>query len=311
MKQIEQIKPHPCAKDYRFYYTTEYQEPLLDYVALLAHDITNEVPKIEDMDAKLPFIGKFAERYFEKKIVSEIDEKKELFHDTNNVKAIDTIKAMGYDVDKFWYLTLFIYDYSYGFCDEAYEFSKTPRKEMLNLFENINQNVETYNDRYEPPTYKNKMKFTLSIEGQDDVTITSHETIYYLTKICTEEIEKIPKFSDIDNLSKYRKAQAFENRPDNLPVSFHTYYFTRTFRRFFELKPHKGNRAATDKKTSLNVMLLISKLAYIMGLSDSEGYLISTDTVKGYVYNYRDKNKRRGNGIYISEYDIHRFHKLG
>ena len=50
-----------------------------------------------------------------------------------------TINGLGYDVDKFWFALLFIYDYSHGECFSSQEFDTSPYSDIFNFAQTVSE----------------------------------------------------------------------------------------------------------------------------------------------------------------------------
>ena len=75
--------------------------------------------------------------------------------------------------------------------------------------------------------------------------------------------------------------------------------FTKIFLSFFKLKPPTRKKAPKGATFSLNKMLLVSRLIYILGLTDNDKFLDSDDSLKGFFKQYKDFEMNMANGIYI------------
>ncbi len=278
------------------YYSPEYDEPLLEYVRILAEKLR---PMTEESYyhgfGYFYLIGVFADRYFLNKIDKD---KRENYDDSFDIQ--ETIKALGYDVDKFWYLLLFVNDYSFGYCWKGFKLNKSPKAKIEEFVQRILNNVETLDfESSEMGTFKKPMKISLEIKGKHKFVIDESDSIFSLLYMLASELEKIEDGSQIatSHTSGFIKDGKFQY--DFLSNSIQIWYFAQMFLSFFELRPPQKTKSKKGSLVSLNKLLLISRLIFIIGLTRKESFLESEDSLKGYLKQYKNYNmKNMANGLY-------------
>ena len=281
MKEIKKLEEHPEGKeDYNFYCTPFYYDPLLDYVYTLAKKCAPVTPydiECGYVEPKAP--GIFVNRYFQK----EIDKSPlhEFLEKSNGV--FESIKLLGYDVDKFWYLTLFIYDFSHGYCHKGLKLTETPREQMVELISRITENIEFFNQTDVVPKFKEPMELSLKIQGKRKFTINDPDTIFLFAWLSLEKLNDIGKNSRLDKSQTtiVDNSESFNYFP--LSNSIHIWYFANLFKTFFELLPPNEGRNGGNSEISYNKMWLVSKLIYIMGINRNENFLSGKKTLQGYL----------------------------
>jgi len=222
---MKELKQTPEANgDRNYYYMPQYQEPLLDYISLLSEKCA-PVTSL-DMECKISVssaIGTYATRYFQ----NELD-KKDVEKFICDKNLIETIELMGYDIEKFWYLILFIYDYSYGYCVEGVKLG-TPRRRITELIDTIIENIESFNGENEVPNFEREMQLTLSVKGKSKLEINDQDAIFYLSLLCSKELKKTKKSSGLDTLKfseiEKQKANIKESPPPILICGSITSFF--------------------------------------------------------------------------------------
>lgn len=291
MKELEKPDNEP---NYNQYLLAE-GEPLLDYVEILA----NKYDPLNQCDFNSGYyISKalvtFAERCFDGKIEKRFEKK---FLENKEVQ--ETILALELDIDKFWYLLLFIFDYSCGVCLNRVTFKESPKEQIEHLINCITENIKDYNDNVDEVTFDKPIKLELSVQGKHKITVDDPIALYAIAAICSKEMKFVENGSRMDK----RKSDAiwkdgvFESN-DIESNSVRIWYFAKMFLTFFEINPYIKGRQKKGSTVSLNKMLLISRLVYIAELSRNKNFLDSDDTLKGYLKQYKDY-KVSSNGIYL------------
>lgn len=281
------------SEEYKYFYLVE-GDPLLEYVEILA----NKYDPVTQLNAEMGYyisksIVTFASRYLSGKIEKKFEKK---FLDNKEVQ--ETILALGLDIDKFWYLLLFIFDYSYGVCLNRVTFKESPKEQIEHLVNCITENIKDYNDNVDEVTFDKPIKLELSVQGKRKITIDDSFTLYAIAAFCSKELKLV------ENGSRMAKGKSDAIWKDGIfesngteSNSVHIWYFAKMFLTFFELNPHIKGRQKKGSTLSLNKMLLISRLIYITRLSKNKSFDESDETLKGFFKQYKDY-KTSSSGIY-------------
>lgn len=91
------------------------------------------------------------------------------------------IRTLNLDHEKFWYLVLFVYDFTFGLCIDRVESANSPIKDINELCTMIADNIESV-DPFKKPTSKEEMNLTLKI-GKNTMVIDNEQTLYLLSVI--------------------------------------------------------------------------------------------------------------------------------
>ena len=280
-------------------WAVDYEQPLADYILTLAEVLVPFSPEaIECRDTQNAGLREFTIRYQDGDIDTSFIEKYQ-----NDSELLETISTMGYDVHKFWYLILFISDYSYGFAERGIKPKESPKKQVKNFIKKIDDNIDS-EKRWDwtnlPSSFKKPMKLTLEIKGNNKLIIDDEATIAYLAMFGFSKMKE-PPFLGMDDHMTTRGLDSNGNvKCDKSSTSVRIYYFTLVFQKFFELCPPTRKRASKGTTISLNKMQLISNLVYLTGLSENKKFKCSDDIIKGIKRQYIDKDLYRINGIYFS-----------
>ncbi|HET9569834.1 MAG TPA: hypothetical protein VFP20_00270 [Bacteroidales bacterium] len=276
------------------YYDIEYGDPLLDYVYLMAEEFNPlTVADMQSGHYKTKGYGTFTHRYFDKKLDTSFEQS---FQENKEVQ--ESIKALGYDVDKFWYLLLFVYDYCRGMCENGIVLKKSPKRQLENFSNSIIENIESYNSKVQEVALKSPTKIVLEIDGNRKVTIQDPIAILYLAGICIKELDNV----DAGSLMTLNRAKVnFKNGRiigETESNSVHIWYFAKMLNKFFDLEPYVKARQKKGSTVSFSRKLLISRLIFVTGLSNNINLLDSDDTLKAYLNQYKNHKLNTINSIY-------------
>ena len=266
-------------------------EDILEYVINVANEFA---PDISIDDNGVPYKGVsqapiiFKRRYNQGKLNTFFN-----YEDytspsiTNNESAIDIIQALNIDPDKFWYLLLFISDYVSGSTLNTLKCSATPKQEIEQLIEFINQNEESVN-RFNGVILKQDMKLTLHIKGRT-LNITKPNTLSAIANFCKQSLSLIEGDSLL-NVGTTTETDLADTKQIGL--------FTEMFRCFFNLYPQFTAKRKTGNNTTKSTLLLISKLAYLTKLTTNADYDSDDENLKGIIKLYRKQKIDTINTIY-------------
>lgn len=263
MKEIE----IPTGDPTEVYTLVNYDEPVTEYVQKLAEKIKpygEEEYYMGMVDSKA-YIN-FIHRYFENKVdTSFIDE----YEDDEELQNI--ITTLGFDFEKFWYLLLFVNDYSYCACKREVEFHKDKYEYLEDIHKYIGEEGA---------------ELTLKVKGKKKVEITEIRSLELIQKIIKQHLNNV---GNIDERSYAPINKDWSARKEN-SNSYQIWYFAKMFLQFFEVVPPKNIRRKKDEYNSYSTKLLISKLVYIVKLSENDGFNDSVDTLNGFLKQYKEES---------------------
>lgn len=210
--------------------------------------------------------------------------RKQKYLDSKEVQ--DTLRAFHLDAEKFWYLCLFIKDIVEGYAD-GYD-AISPREEITQLVALL--------QKAEPDKKDNSLKFTsnalLSLKlGKMSVKIDNQLTLDIIKAALYTILQTDNRMLDADllNMTEVHKS-----------VIYKVSWFNRFLSGFLKDKvadkaiyASKGSAISTDKG------LLISRMIFVLGISDDEsffeeyhktkeGKVVKSDQLKGYIKKYKN-----------------------
>ena len=296
LQKIKELKKVANNEDGNYaYHKIEYEEPLLDYVEILAE----KYKPISKEDFENGYYisrakGDFAWRY----IQNEFD-KSRLKNYLEDEDVQKTIKVFGYDIEKFWYLLLFVNDYSEGACLKGIKRNDSPIEQIDKLLKGITKNLEPLTDNKFDFSFKTPTKIVL--EGVKPKIIVDNPTaILWLTHACNEAMKNVHENSEMEHIPISRNING-KIEHNSVSNSQHIWYFAKMFLIFFGLeKPQEEKYLTNSGIISPNKMVFISRLVYLMGLTKNKKYLNSdNNNLKGLKSKYKDEDLGMFNGIYL------------
>lgn len=214
--------------------------------------------------------------------LSSIDtSRKQKYLDSEEVQ--DTLRAFHLDAEKFWYLCLFIKDVVEGYADGIDAVS--PREEISQLVALLNK---VKSDFKRDGTYSLKSNAMLSLKvDKETVKIENPLTLGIIKATLYKFLQTDNKLLDDSsfNMTKIHKAPIYKIA-----------LFNRFLSGFLKDKvADKAIYASNGNKISKDKSLLISRMIFILGISDDESFFdeykedgSKLDYLKNYIKKYKD-----------------------
>ena len=257
------------------------EENLLEYMVALADKIAPDYVlenggAVYAVDSQAPNI--FKRRYNSRRLRVAFQYEDFINRRRDDENIIDILDAVGIDVDKFWYLLLFISDYTEGSTNNASRISNTPTQDIESIVQFVEDNQESFNPLY-GFKHKQAIRLTLSVKGKK-IEINNPETISLITALCKESLGTFSENS-LWNRHKVSEKHSTSN-------SIKIWLFASLFRQFFELYPQFSNQKKHKGGTSKSLLLLISKLVYFTGITQNPDYYLTDENLKAILRQYRN-----------------------
>lgn len=271
------------------------KEPLLEYVfsMVLAHlpdvDVNDEGEP--ELLQSLSSLYLFVERYNNKSI--DYHFKYDDYINGELGKDIHkTLSALNIDSEKFWYLLLFVYDFSYGKCIDGRLINESPFKQIQNLVDAVFAN-STINDKSDL-TFIKESKLTLNIKGKYNVVIDNQKALTYIVSLCNEGLKRV------ENGSIMKTSMVKIEQIKIESTSVHICFIAMMLTAFL-----KDNIVGNPKKkkgevVSLSRLELISRLIYFTKISTNKKLLEGDNILKQCLKEYKDHETKTMNSIYYS-----------
>lgn len=283
MKTIEELHDNKKHWGQTMYFL---KEPLLEYVWELAQ--STFAP--EDDLSSFPCL--FANRYFERNLSVEerYERDKELnytsnsfekyvelksnhrqFKDSfkdkflNNEDLQNTIEAFGLDVSKFWYLLLFVYDYTESICTKAPTIIKTLKEDFLDYCECLLTSTDIVLKENGKKIYETERKELIDIIKIVHLNfIKAYSDIITSNQDYDEKKKRLREIGLTDFINNDLLTGIDYKNTTSLDISYKKWKFAVLFQRF--LRNKKASTIPNKKvKVSKDKMMLISRLIYTVG----------------------------------------------
>lgn len=204
---------------------------------------------------------------------------KQKYLDSKEVQ--DTLRAFHLDAEKFWYLCLFIKDIVEGYAD-GYD-AISPREEISQLVALLQKVESDKNDK----SLRNKSNALLSLKlGKMSVKIDNQLSLGIIKGALYAILKTDNRLLDADllNMKRIHKADIYK-------IAWFNKYLSSFLKDKVADKAvyaFKGSDISTDKS------LLISRMIFVLGLSNEENFYIEytdekvkKDYLKGYIKKYK------------------------
>lgn len=185
----------------------------------------------------------------------------------------ELIKHFELDVDKFWLLTLFVYDYCTSLLYQGITLKLTPLEQLQKMVDIIGEAEED---------------MTLNFKaGKVKLKIDSPEALRFIADAIIEHAEN----SDVTTLKSLNKKTAEEtsvSAKDSPAYAF----FGNMLLRFLSSQPQVRAKRKANTNHSLKEMELVSLIIYFTGFSDNESWLCPGEKyLKSFIRQYKKDNK--------------------
>lgn len=196
------------------------------------------------------------------------------------------VEKLELDVDKFWFLTLFIFDYCESMFYQGQTYKPTPLEQLFQLSHTIKQC-----SREESMTLKFKCgKKKAELDSQLAITVLSSlidDFNEQLDQECLSEDEKISKRAyQLRALLNKREVKEDSDVPKDSPIIV---YFANMLLSFFDTQSQICSQRRTGVKHTMREMELVSKLVYLTGLSTNKDWNdIENEYLKAFLRQYKD-----------------------
>ena len=260
------------------------QDDRLQYVIELCYIINLEV--YEDGGCSIgDWTNCFRVRYNNKKIKHHFTFEQFLA----NKEVIDTIQGYNLDIEKFWYAILFIYDLTISKTINIAEYNKSIYSDMIALQSYLDNHSGTKLLFYED--YKDAKECF-----SNGYSTASPSLINLIKEFVNKTISSIEENPETKNWIDHSFYQGYNKALSN---SHQIVLFYKTFRTLFEaLKlPHKQKRSG--EITDYNKKLLISRLIYFCGLTQSDSYLSDESSLNCIIKQYEKYPFVEQSNIYL------------
>lgn len=204
----------------------------------------------------------------------------------DSVEVQDTLRAFHLDAEKFWYLCLFIKDIVEGYA-EGYD-AISPREEIRQLVALL-QKVET-----------DKKVDSLRLKSNALLSLKLGKRSVKIDNLLTLGIIKVALYTALQTDNRLLDADLLNMTEAHKSVIYKVAWFNKFLSGFLKDKvADKAIYASKDSAISTDKGLLISRMIFVLGISDDEsffeeyhktkeGKVVKSDQLKGYIKKYKN-----------------------
>jgi len=206
----------------------------------------------------------------------------------------NTLKGLGVDIDKFWFLLLFIFDYTCGTCLDGMKATGIGIEQLTKFAKAIADNHKEINQF--GVSFKKPITISVKVEGKHQIVIDNANAIGYLATTIINNLKEIEEHPWMQSQQISMTTNAEEKE------SIQIWLFYKIFNDFFNLSPYNklfNVRQKRGSTISLSKTLLISRLIYFTKLSTNKNFSEDEFTLKGYIKQYKDKRIDTVNSTYF------------
>lgn len=262
------------------------QLPALEYVFHLA----TLIEPFEDFYGS-PLLERYISRYntsATKSGLKKLDKLKARLNEFLSREEFgETLTFFEMDIEKFWHLLLFVYDFSYNQCTDGIKHISSLTA-LQTIIDKITENTELH--PLQSPTFKEETKITFCI-GKKKYTIEDCPTIL---RICSRLKEDVDTSDDWNwqNIKSYMKSETSEST-SVLAYAFYLHFIT-----FFNSYQSIISKRKIKDSPSKREKQLIGDLIFFTGIIQNESISIDPDYLKTLIKRYKDYRLPNGTFTY-------------
>ena len=262
------------------------QLPALEYVFHLA----TLIEPFEDFYGS-PLLERYISRYntsATKSGLKKLDKLKARLNEFLSREEFgETLTFFEMDIEKFWHLLLFVYDFSYNQCTDGIKHISSLTA-LQTIIDKITENTELH--PLQSPTFKEETKITFCI-GKKKYTI---EDCPNILRICSRLKEDIDTSDDWNwqNIKSYMKSETSEST-SVLAYAFYLHFIT-----FFNSYQSIISKRKIKDSPSKREKQLIGDLIFFTGIIQNESISIDPDYLKTLIKRYKDYQLPNGTFTY-------------
>lgn len=262
------------------------QLPALEYVFHLA----TLIEPFEDFYGS-PLLERYISRYntsATKSGLKKLDKLKARLNEFLSREEFgETLTFFEMDIEKFWHLLLFVYDFSYNQCTDGIKHISSLTA-LQTIIDKITENTELH--PLQSPTFKEETKITFCI-GKKKYTIEDYPTIL---RICSRLKEDIDTSDDWNwqNIKSYMKSETSEST-SVLAYAFYLHFIT-----FFNSYQSIISKRKIKDSPSKREKQLIGDLIFFTGIIQNESISTDPDYLKTLIKRYKDYQLPNGTFTY-------------
>lgn len=226
-----------------------------------------------------PVMEIFARRYNDRKLTNYFTYEDYI----DNIEIQDYIEELGLDIDKFWFLLLFVYDFCESVCIDGIRLADSAYDQLQKLIETITSHVERF-DGQTGSTLDTEIKMDIRVKGVKGViTIDSPTALHFIADTCAKRMKEAEDWTCL-------RYQELQDDSKSLSDSPYIYYFATTLLKFFDTQESVKTFRKKGAKHSVKERALISRLIHFTKLSKKEIWLTDDEILKSFLKQYKESD---------------------
>ena len=262
------------------------QLPALEYVFHLA----TLIEPFEDFYGS-PLLERYISRYntsATKSGLKKLDKLKARLNEFLSREEFgETLTFFEMDIEKFWHLLLFVYDFSYNQCTDGIKHISSLTT-LQTIIDKITENTELH--PLQSPTFKEETKITFCI-GKKKYTIEDCPTILRICSRLKEDVDTSDNWN-WQNIKSYMKSETSEST-SVLAYAFYLHFIT-----FFNSYQSIISKRKIKDSPSKREKQLIGDLIFFTGIIQNESISTDPDYLKTLIKRYKDYRLPNGTFTY-------------
>ena len=201
----------------------------------------------------------------------------------DNRDIIATLEGYGLDVEKFWFVLLFIYDITMDFGINAADVSKTDYDVLVEIDDYLEKHPKAVLYLSDDKELRKSERY------QTDIPLI----LVNLRRFVKRELDKYEKQHQLTGVLMVDYFQ--RNHTASLVPSLQEVLMCKLFKMLFGILRLPDLKAKKGEAVSYNKMLLISRIIYFCRITDNESFAVDSSSLKGVLKQYGDFdfNQRR------------------
>ena len=227
----------------------------------------------------LPVMEIFAKRYNERKLTNYFTYEEYLKQ--NEIQK--HIAELGLDIDKFWFLILFVYDFCESICIDGIGLADSAYDQLQRLIETITPHVEKFDSQI-GSTLDTAIKMEIRVKGVKGViTIDNPTALHFIADTCAKRMKEAEDWTCL----RYQELQYDSKALNDSP---YIYYFATMLLKFFDTQESVKTFRKKGAKHSVKERALISRLIHFTKLSKKEIWLTDDEILKSFLKQYKESD---------------------
>jgi hypothetical protein len=240
-------------------------------------------------------LTRYAKRYNDGEIRNDFTY--EDYKENKNIQ--DSLSGFGLDPEKFWYLFLFLFDYSWGTCTKGIIRPESPRYQLMKFMGAISENLNG-SDSFGSTIFKKNATLTLQIEGERKIIIDNPTAMHFMAISCEDNLNDKKNKINLDSV--YIDLEKLESESNSAHISF----LATLLIAFLDeqcpnkMRSKKGESGKYNKKLFVSRLICFAKL--LTKKTTIENMLDSEETLNSFLRQYKDYKINKTNNIYFERW---------